>query len=297
MAMWNCKNCGKEFKRKNDKYNPPRFCNRDCVGNGHGTHGGGSKFRKHLIIPDTQCKKGVSLQHLKWVGQYIAEKKPEVVIHLGDHWDMPSLSSYDVGKKSFEGRRYVDDITAGNAGMDLIMEGVSKMKVKPRLVFIMGNHEQRIERAVESDAKAEGLITYDDFNLKKHGWEVVPFRVPILIDGIQYCHYFYNPMSGKPYSGAMETRLKNIGCSFTMGHQQGLIYGRRELSSGKTLNGLVAGSFYQHDEEYKGPQGNAHWRGIVVKHEVRDGNYDPMFVSLDYLRRTYGKPDGKPLRK
>ena len=44
---------------------------------------------------------------------------------------------------------------------------------------------------------------------------------------------------------------------------------------------------YQHDESNKGPQGNAHWRGIVVLNDVEDGSFDPMPVSLDYLCRRY----------
>jgi hypothetical protein len=68
--------------------------------------------RTHLIIPDTQAKLGVPTDHLRWIGEYIVERKPDVVIHLGDHADMPSLSSYDVGKRDFEGRRYADDIEA-----------------------------------------------------------------------------------------------------------------------------------------------------------------------------------------
>ena len=42
-----------------------------------------------------------------------------------------------------------------------------------------------------------------------------------------------------------------------------------------------------HDESYKGPQGNDHWRGVVVKNEVVDGEYDIMKISLDYLLRKY----------
>ena len=67
---------------------------------------------KHLIIPDTQVKPDVDLSYLEWIGQYIVEKKPDVLIQIGDFADMPSLSSYDIGKKSFEGRRYKDDIKA-----------------------------------------------------------------------------------------------------------------------------------------------------------------------------------------
>jgi len=54
---------------------------------------------KHLVIPDTQVKPEHSVKHLRWAGQYAADKKPDVIIHIGDHWDMPSLSSYDVGTR------------------------------------------------------------------------------------------------------------------------------------------------------------------------------------------------------
>ena len=75
---------------------------------------------RHLVIPDTQCKPGFPTEHLEWVGKYAAEKKPDVIVHLGDHWDMPSLSIYDIGKKAFEGRTYQADSIAGLAFPDMM---------------------------------------------------------------------------------------------------------------------------------------------------------------------------------
>ena len=72
---------------------------------------------KIMVVPDTQVKPNGSIEHLKWAGQYAVEKRPDVIVHLGDHWDFPSLSSYDVGTKSFEGRRYTHDVQAGIEGM------------------------------------------------------------------------------------------------------------------------------------------------------------------------------------
>ena len=77
--------------------------------------------KKHFIIPDCQTKEGVPLEHLTWAGKYCAEKHPDVVINIGDFADMPSLSSYDVGKKDFEGRRYTKDIAATKKAMDLFI--------------------------------------------------------------------------------------------------------------------------------------------------------------------------------
>jgi hypothetical protein len=260
----------------------------------------------HIFIPDTQVKPGVPVDHLDWIGRYIVDRfadRPHVtIIHAGDHWDMPSLSSYDKGKKAMEGRRFIDDIIAGNEGLAVLDGPLTALNKKrsrqgaggkalwtPRRVMLRGNHENRIVRATEADAQLDGILGLH--LLESPGWELHDFLVPVVIDGVAYAHYFYNPMSGNPYGGMIENRLRQVGQSFTQGHQQTLLWGSRAVL-GRQQNGLVAGACYLHDEDYKGPQGNAHWRGIIVKHEVRDGSYDPMFVSLNYLCLKY---EGIPL--
>lgn len=252
---------------------------------------------RHLIIPDCQVKPGVPLNHLLWLSDYIADKQPEVIVNMGDFWDMQSLSVYDRGTRKAEGRRYAADIAAGNYGMNLLMSGIEALNerrrrnkeklYKPRLHFCIGNHEERIMRHVNANPNLAGKIGYHDFNLKEHGWEVHDFLHVAKVDGVSYAHYFPNPNSGKPWGGAILQRLKNIGFSFTMGHQQGKDQAERYLQDGTAQRGLVVGSYYLHDEDYKGPQGNYHWRGVILKHEVLDGNYDLMEVSLNYLRRRY----------
>lgn len=246
----------------------------------------------HLVIPDTQMKDGVPDDHLHWIGKYILDRRPDVVIHLGDHWDMPSLSSYDKGKKQFEGRRYETDIRAGNESFKILTKYIDEYNARrrpenqyhPRLVFCMGNHCARIGRAIEEEPVLDGKIGYHD--LDTGDWEVYSFQEVVWIDGVGYSHYFINAMTGRPLGGMVATRLKTIGHSFTMGHQQTLDYAIRFVA-GKSHHGLVAGACYLHDEEYKGPQGNAHWRGVIVKHAVEDGSYNPMFVDLDFLCRKY----------
>lgn len=245
--------------------------------------------KKHCVIPDCQVKPGVPLEHLKWAGHYIAEKRPDVIVVIGDFADMSSLSSYDVGKKSAENRRYKHDIEAAHKAMELLMTPIVTAKdYHPRLVMTLGNHEDRITRYADANPAMDEKVSLKDLGYEAWGWQVVPFLQPIKIDGISYCHYFYNPNTGKPYGGAnLEARLKTIGMSFTMGHQQGLQVAIRDLADGARQRGLVAGSFYQHHEAYKGPQGNGHWQGIIMKHEVSNGNYDLLEVSLNYLKRKY----------
>jgi len=123
---------------------------------------------RHLIIPDAQIRPGDNLNFLKAIGNYIVEKKPDVIINIGDFADMPSLSSYDVGKKTFEGRRYVSDVDAVRTAMGVLLNPLVEYNRKqkktkhqqynPRMVLTLGNHENRINRAVENDAKLDGTI-------------------------------------------------------------------------------------------------------------------------------------------
>ena len=250
---------------------------------------------RHLVIPDTQIKPEQDYEHMKWAARYAVATKPDVIVHLGDHWDMASLSSYDVGKKSFEGRRYSADVKAGNDAMNLFMSTIKaeqkrlrkhKKRIwKPRFIFTLGNHEQRIERAVENDAKLEGLMSYEDLNLKD--WEVYPYLQPVVVDGIAYCHFFTSGVMGRPVSNAkLLLQKKHMSC--VMGHVQDRDIAFDRDASGKRMTGLFAGIYYQHDEDYLNPQTNGSWSGLWMFNEVVDGAFDEMPISMSYLRRRYG---------
>ena len=252
---------------------------------------------KHLIIPDTQVKDDVPLDHLTWAGKYAAYKKPDHIIMIGDFADMPSLGMYDVGKKAFEGRRYRADIDAAHRGMDLLMAPIreeqarqrtNKEKIwKPKLTLTLGNHEDRINRAVEADPKLEGVLSINDLRYSDWGWNVIPYLEPINIDGIMYCHYFTSGIMGKPVTSAQAMINKKF-MSCVMGHVQGrqIAYGTR--ADGKQITGIFVGGYYQHDEAYLRWQGNKHWRGLWMLHEVNDGSFDEMPISINYLQRKYG---------
>ena len=254
-------------------------------------------MRKHLVIPDCQVKPGVPLEHLDWLGQYIVAKKPDVIVQIGDFADMESLSFYDVGKKAFEGRRYKNDIDVVRQGMAKLLGPLHSEQSKaiknhreryqPTLVLTLGNHEDRITRAIESDPKLEGVLSLEDLKYQEDGWEVHPYLEPVIIDGIVYNHYFPSGQMGRPCTSARAI-LNKYHMSCFAGHQQGrdIAYGKR--ADGKTITAIIAGSFYQHEETYLNPVTNNHWRGIYVLHEVEDGSFDEMAVSLNYLKRKYG---------
>ena len=251
---------------------------------------------KHLVIPDCQIRPGDSTDFLRAIGNYIVSKRPDVVVCIGDFADMPSLSSYDVGKKSFEGRRYRDDIQATHAAMDALLAPIQEYNTKmrktkhalytPRLVLTLGNHEERILRATNNDPKLDGTIGIEDLRYREWGWEVYPFLQPVIIDNIAYCHYFVTGVAGRPAATAgAQLRKANMSC--IAGHQQGRQVAYASKATGETITSIIAGSCYEHEEDYLGVQGNKHWRGIIVLNEVNNGSFDEMFVSLNFLNEHY----------
>jgi len=259
-----------------------------------------NKLPTHLVIFDTQVRPGISLDYLRWMGQYIVRKRPDVIVHIGDHADMEGLSSYDKGMRSAEGRRVQEDITWAIGGMKALLEPLRELQAqqqangekvyRPRMVLTLGNHEERINRHVNANPELHGFLSIDDLQYSELGWEVYPFLTPVEIDGVFYCHYFPNVMTGKPLGGTSASMLSKIGTSFTMGHQQLLDIAVRTLpTTGQQQWGVKCGASYVHNEHYKGVMGNKHWRGIMVKHNVKDGSYDPLMISMDWLKQEYGK--------
>lgn len=261
-----------------------------------------SRYATHVVIPDTQVKPGVPTDNLEWIGKYIAESlsdRPNLrVIHLGDHADMPSLSMYDKpGSKEMEGRRYRADIDAANAGFERLAAPIIDVPCDRHI--LLGNHEHRIQRAINSDpVRFDGVIGYEDLNYADWGFKVHDFLDVVFIDGVGYSHYAVTPMTGRPMGGSAQLQLGKLGHSMITGHQQTLDYAvkytRNDKGEMRSIHRIIAGAAYAHHEDYLGPQGNTHWRGIVVLNEVRGGSFDPLFVSLDYLCRRY---TGRTLRE
>lgn len=251
---------------------------------------------RHLVIPDVQIRPEDEFTFLSWIGKYIVDKKPDKIICLGDFADMASLSSYDIGKKSFEGRRYVKDIEATHEAMSVLMAPLQSYNIKqratkhsvykPELYLTLGNHEERILRAINNDPKLEGMLSLTDLKYELFGWNVYPFLDVVVLDGVAYSHYFVTGVAGRPCSTAnIQLVKKHMSC--IAGHQQGLQIATGNRADGKMLHSVIAGSCYEHQEDYLGPQANSHWRGLLILNDVNDGEFEMMPVTLKYLKNRY----------
>jgi hypothetical protein len=108
----------------------------------------------------------------------------------------------------------------------------------------------------------------------------------VKIGGVMFAHYFVSGPMCRPFS-TPQAMLRAMHMSAMAGHQQGKMTHTARRADGRLLIATIAGSCYEHTEKYLGPQGNRHWRGLIFMHDVKDGAYDEMAISLSYLKKRY----------
>ncbi len=257
-----------------------------------------------LVIGDPHAKPGVSNRRFDWLGNLIAEELPEVIVCMGDFNDMESLSSYDVGKKSFEGRRYKCDIAAGidalkriNAPIDRLnanRKRAGKKPYRPRKIMLGGNHDDgRLARVIESDPKMDGTIGIADCQYTEYGWEYVKFLTPITVAGITYSHYFTSGVMGRPIGGEMPalSLINKMHTSCIAGHLHLWSMAYRTRPDGSKIWGGNAACYLDPDqrEAYAGAANEMWARGLLKLYDVKDGDFSKFeWVDIKEVRRVYG---------
>lgn len=248
--------------------------------------------RRHMFVPDIQQTADRPTRHWDWLIMSAMDHHAEVVVFAGDIWDLPSLSTHSPpGSRSREGLRLREDLDSGVRQMHRLLNEWDKRGFAPEIHLTMGNHENRLARAIAAQPSIlDGLLGDDPFELADTPIIVHEFLRPVEIDGVRYSHYFPHNAKGlitqsKNGAPSAEAQAKRQMQSATAGHQQGFDYKPLQTCRGQ-MHGLIAGSFYLHDESYM-PENN-YWRGLVIKRSVRDGDYALKREDMEILEWKYG---------
>lgn len=248
----------------------------------------------HLVIPDSHAHPDHNNDRATWLAELIIDVKPDVVIHMGDSADLPSLSTYDKGKRSFHGRSYKKDIEAHLDFQDKLWSPIEKRKKRlPRRIFLLGNHEWRIEKALDLSPELTGTIGLNDLDLRRWYSDVVGYNggTPgvINVNGIDYAHYFVSGGMGRPISSAHHgyALLAKRHCSSTAAHSHAADQYVSTVGGSRKIYGTVVGCYQDYTNDWAGESATNWWRGVVVKRNVENGAYDTQWISLDALRKEY----------
>lgn len=251
----------------------------------------------HLVYGDAHAHPDFNNNRADLISRLIQEVKPDVVVNIGDNADMASLSSYDKGLAHFYGRNYRADVDAHLEFEDRVWSPVKALKKRmPHRVFCIGNHEDRISRALAKNPELQGALSMKDLDLERYYDLVVPYAGhggpgEVEIDGISYAHYVVTGVSGRPLGSLHQgySLLQKRHRSTTVGHQHVFSYEMEPTHRGeRTLHGLSLPCMVDYPVSWAGNVVDLWSRGVVIKRDVQDGNYDLEFVSLARLKRLYG---------
>lgn len=257
-----------------------------------------------LVIGDAHARPDIDNRRFTWLGNLIADLKPDLVVDMGDWSDMASLSSYDGSAltgskrptKAFEGRRYKADVEAGIDARERIYDVFRRSKKrKPLFVALGGNHDdERISRALNMVPELEGVIGIKDHLRREYGWKHVPFLEPFQYEGFSFSHYMPSGVMGKPIGGEYPatTLLKKQFTSCVVGHSHLFDESHRAKADGGKIQAFVAGCYLapKQWEHYAG-QANQMWdKGILYMKGVEDGFCTGGFnwITVEQIRRVYG---------
>jgi hypothetical protein len=131
------------------------------------------------------------------LGRYIVRSKPDAVVHLGDGADLSSIMKMHT-KLSAEGERYDADIKAFRAADEALWVPLAdynwrqaqrrQKQYRPRRIYCIGNHENRINRLVADQPNLKGKLGIEDLCLDKYWEEVYAYRAPVFVAGVGFTH-------------------------------------------------------------------------------------------------------------
>lgn len=119
----------------------------------------------------------------------IKDLKPSIFILGGDNMDFNTISAYNKHKpKLIEGSRLSRDYKRFNGDILYPLEQLLGDDCKK--YFMKGNHEERVNRLIESEPKLEGLIEVEN-NLDLSKWKTYEYKEVLTIGHMNFIHGIY----------------------------------------------------------------------------------------------------------
>lgn len=251
-----------------------------------------------VVMTCAHSDPSVSNDRFDWLGKFLYDIKPDMVVDLGDGADMRSLNSYDTRYPTqIVNQSYEADIETYNEAQEKLRHPFKhNRKKRPFWVGFEGNHEHRIKTAIAHDPRIEGQkhgISFSHLQTDKYFDEYHEYHnsAPSIADydGISYAHYFSSGNFGTATSGLHHAYalLQNRNHSSTCGHSHKRSIYFKDGAHPTGIVGLVAGCYKGGEESWAGQSNYEWWKGVVVKREVSNGMYQPEFVSLKQLEQEY----------
>lgn len=180
-----------------------------------------------LVIPDrhNDPRHEHRLACTTWIARLGSERRPPVVVDLGDAITMDSCSRYD-RNDTLRGRMKPSikaDLDNHLASLQAFEAGRAP-DWKPRRYKTRGNHEQRLWAFENEHPENEGSHTHTYAEqLLQFGWRERDYGEFVYVDGVAFTHAPINGM-GRPMGGKTSTHRAGslLTCGLVHGHTHAL---------------------------------------------------------------------------
>lgn len=245
------------------------------------------KMKTALVLPDMHVPYHDE-RALQLVYKYIQYKKPNVIIQLGDFYDMYSLSKYDKDPSRIDSLQ--EEIDVGSQ----IWKNFKKLSPKSKLIMLEGNHERRLHKYLMKNPemhslnalKIENLLGLKELGVEfYHSEQTYHINKNLVVthgavdDGCKLSQH-----SG--YS-AKNTLDKWGNISGIMGHGHRVGMSNRTLSDGSVIQWVEAGHLCDPHPSYVK---NPNWQqGIVLVNYTNNRFHITPATIVDYKFILDGK--------
>lgn len=142
------------------------------------------------------------LEILTWMARYASEHKFERIVQVGDWSTFDSVNQHD--KNDTQAARYKppikDDMENLVSSHQAFRRGMSD-DYRPKMDFLLGNHEYRLERFENANPEAHQTFTLGrDETFAQFGWRTRPYGELLYVEGVAFTHHPTNG-SGRAFGG------------------------------------------------------------------------------------------------
>lgn len=255
---------------------------------------------KILCVGDAHIDDERPIDRYKLFSRLIVDEKPTHIILMGDWLTLNCLSAWDRDKrKPMEGKRYAKELEAGSKALDILLDGMvrynkkqaklKKRQYKPTLVYLGGNHEDRLTRFLDRDPTFEGSVSVEkDLSLAKRGFIYVPYRKYYYVNDIGFTH---SPQNGvRDIAGEDITKKASMVTvkSTVFGHSHRLETSNWHKEGQEHLQQvLTCGCSFEKNEDYVDGKLTRYWKGCVILHNYKPSRFDMTTYSFGRLKRMY----------
>jgi hypothetical protein len=238
------------------------------------------------------------LSVLTWIARYASEHRFSRIIQVGDWCSWDSCNQHDkndtLASRLKPGIR--DDMENLTQSHQAFRRGMS-VDYRPKLDFLLGNHEYRLERFENAQPETAQTFTIArDEAFAQFGWRCRPYGELFYVDGVAFTHHPVNG-AGRAFGGKTgpQRAANESTVPVVSGHtHRRQVHDSPKIGPSDVISMVEVGCAMPWGtvESYAKHSMTGWWQGVVPMTVNAGQITDLAFVSMIELRRRYSDDGG-----